>query len=779
MEKLLKITLVLILIIFTSFVIKAESDNGMWKIHTIFNDNRTRVVDTGDRVYCVTENSLNVYNKETEKFESLSKLNRLSGYYVKNIYYNYDKKYIVVTYTDFNIDILRSDGTTVNISNFKSIAGTIDCTINDVTFGKNCFYVASKVGYLKVEDTDFTVEKAAFFNLNVQSVTEVGENIILCNGSQTFYVSKDVNVKNMSQMTTTSLGVSGTLLPIDDTHFFLNGSLLYLVTISEDGSFTKTAVSSAKVYDVQVAYNGFIALGGTSATVISKYYAFDKNGNKTADVTLPEELKNTLLSSYEKDGSLWKLGANGLQNVSLNITDLTMTAIGDEIIPNSVTAKRIGELAYNDKNKKLYVTSGGAKSEYLIEMYGKTAYISSYDGVTWKNEIPTDLKGYKFQDPYQPIFDRTDPNTFYVGTWYQGIFKIKNNEIIAKYDWTNSPLVHALNNWFCHVPCMDFDSFGNLWTIQHTADNNNKEITILKNSSVNKVDNISLEDWIVPEITTKHQKRLCFHIDKNDNKILFDGGYDGSIKIFKNDELFQNIESREFTYFYDQDGKKVTWGLIFDIEEDKNGILWFASTWGLFSMNAENAFNEDFSIIKPKDKHNNYILDNVFVTCISTDEYNRKWVGTLDDGIYLLNEDCSKVLKHFNSSNSIFPNDKVFSICWNSNTKSVFVGLNGCLLEYIPENYDDISKISVNPNHITPDYKGFVIFDNIPINSILYIKNSNGEIVKNIQATSSKVYWNCTNNDNIPVETGNYTLSVKLNNQIEENDNILHFSVIK
>lgn len=779
MKKSVKLIFGLVIIIFTSCFLKAESDGGMWKIHAIFNENRTRVVDTGDKVYCLTDNYLNVYNKATEKFESLTKQNSLSDFYVKNIYYNKQKNYVVLTYTNYNIDILLDNGTTINIPDIKNLTTVADRTINDVTFGENGIYIASKVGYIVVEDKDFKIKKSAYFGSNVQSVAEIGEKFILADGSNTYFADKSKTVKKVSEMTNTSLAVSGTILPIDDNHFFLNGSALYLVTIADNGKFTKTKVSTAKVVDVQATANGFIAVGGSSVTVTNKYYAFDEKGIKIADKALPTALANTLFTSLESDGSLWRLGAKGLQKVSLDVSSSTVKTLTDELIPNSITAKRIGALAYNKNNGRVYVTSGGPGVEFIIEMYGKSAYIDSYDGVSWKNEMPTDLKGYKIRDPYEPVFDINDPNTFYVGTWYDGIFKIKNNEIITKYDWTNSPLLHALNNWFCHIPCMEFDSQGNFWTVQHTANDGKKEINVLKKQSINKTEELTIEDWISFDLKTMHQKRLCFVIDKNDNKLLYDGCYDGLIKIFKNDESFQNIETKDFAYFYDQDGKKITWGYVLDIEEDMDGIVWVATMVGFWGLNLENAFNVDFRVHKPKNSANNYILDNLFITRICVDEYNRKWIGTIDDGVYLLNEDCSKVLKHFNSTNSCFPNEKVLSICWNPKTKSVFVGFNGALLEYKPENEDYFTDIIVTPNSVTPDFKGLITFDNVPVNSTLYVKNSKGEIVKTLQATSSKVYWNCLDEENKYVETGKYTLSVKLNSQDTVKDYILQFSVIK
>ena len=81
------------------------------------------------------------------------------------------------------------------------------------------------------------------------------------------------------------------------------------------------------------------------------------------------------------------------------------------------------------------------------------------------------MKGNKFQDPYEPTFYPNDPETFYVGTWFQGVYKIKNGELIAKYDWNNSPFTFALN-WYCQILFTEFDKES------YVSYNNNEELYI-------------------------------------------------------------------------------------------------------------------------------------------------------------------------------------------------------------------------------------------------------------------------------------------------------------
>lgn len=747
--------LILILVSFLSsaaFNAHAENDKGTWKIHTVFNENKKKVIDTADKVYCLTDDFINVYNKITGKWESLTKLNRLSDFYVNNIYYNSEKGYLVVTYNNYNIDILLADGRTINIPNIKDMTSIADMTINDVTFAEGKIYVASKVGFLVIDDKDFKVVKSALLNASVESIAEVGDKILVTNGSDVLFCNKNANIKSLSQFTSAGLGVSGTILPISETQFFLKSNLLYIVTIDSNG-INKKAVSQGKPVEVQATANGYIAIDNY------KFYLFGKNCDKI-EMALPSDLAGTLVSSQEKDNSIWRLSSKGLKHVKLDFTASTASSISEELIPNAVTAQRVGTLTYNKYNNKMYVTNGGVTSLYMISDYSKPARISSYDGKIWNNEVPIDMKGNNFQDPYETVFDPEDPEAFYVGTWFQGMFKIKNGELIEKYDWTNSPFVKALNNWYCNIPCISFDTYGNLWTLQFSSGERENDIAIVRKEALDK-EIITLSDWVFPEINKKLIRGMCFYISKNNYKFLYEGNYGATFNVFINDENFQNTKVKSFSNLIDQDGKKVKWNYFFDIEEDKNGIVWVAYSSGIFGFKPEEVFNKNFKVVKPKNKENKskYTLENVFSTCISVDDYNRKWIGTKDDGFYLLNENCTEVLQHFNIYNSCIPNNNVLSIKWNPKTQSVFVGFCGGLIEYKPEEYLAKQNIVAQPNVVSPDYKEYVKFLNVPENSVLTIKDSDGKVIRTIKPVGSEYYWDCTHENGSRVGTGEYIVT--------------------
>lgn len=87
---------------------------GDWQIYTS-TGTPVKVIDTPQRVYYVSGRSLFGFDKETEEMESYSKNNILNDIDIANIYYNYDKKYLVIVYANSNVDILHDNGNVFNI----------------------------------------------------------------------------------------------------------------------------------------------------------------------------------------------------------------------------------------------------------------------------------------------------------------------------------------------------------------------------------------------------------------------------------------------------------------------------------------------------------------------------------------------------------------------------------------------------------------------------------------------------------------------------------------
>ena len=194
-------------------------------------------------------------------------------------------------------------------------------------------------------------------------------------------------------------------------------------------------------------------------------YRLDENGVKSKTINMPESMHKSRLTSYEADGSLWELNEKGLRHVELTETGAE-TVLMDFARPNASTVALPYYLEYNKGLDKLYVMNT-ASTRYISD-YLSLAVLSSYDGVSWKNEMPENAPTLNKQGnnnnhinaPYSLVFDPEDPNTCYIGTWFEGVYKLTNGEVVAKYDWTNSAIDKVeidANFHICTTPCVRFD----------------------------------------------------------------------------------------------------------------------------------------------------------------------------------------------------------------------------------------------------------------------------------------------------------------------------------
>ena len=59
------------------------------------------------------------------------------------------------------------------------------------------------------------------------------------------------------------------------------------------------------------------------------------------------------------------------------------------------------------------------------------------------------------------------------------------------------------------------------------------------------------------------------------------------------------------------------------------------------------------------------MLNGVNISSIAIDAANRKWIGTVADGVYLVSADGQEILQHFTTDNSPLISDEIQSIAVN------------------------------------------------------------------------------------------------------------------
>ena len=744
-----KILLLVVAILFGLLPLTAQNAVGDWRIHTSFVGSQvSTVAETNGWVYYLSSGNLFRLDKETSENESLNIVNDLSDSGIKQIYYNSDRDYLVVIYDNANIDIIQSDGSVVNMPEIKDAVMTSSKGINDVTFASGVMYLATDFGYVVINDSKFVVKESHLYGEPLVSVAQVGGKLLLSTADAFYYGDADVYHEQLSSFTRKDYQLNCRIWPIDDEAFFCITGWTFLskMTLNDDGtaSFNGHSIIKSKSTVIQERPGGFLL----NTPLLGKCYKTDRNGEITEEIETSGEMCSAHPSGEDK---LWAAGANGLH------------LLGEDnyYLPNALSFSSPLWMTYNKGKDMLYVSSPTANAFYKTAL---PSYVNTYDGTWWKDVTP---EGAPKTGTYWIEFLPDDDNTYFVGGWTTGLYKVTNNEIVLKYNADNSPLLKFQGAMH---PITSIDRYGNVWVVQ-SLENPEHPVMVLPAAKA-KLNETTASDWVLPEIEgayTGHTQRASFLSTRNSNydiKLFTDGDYQMPIVIWNSGgDLGIHPQQVSFSRFLDQDGQYVSWTYIMCLAEDLNGIVWMGTTEGVISFNPAQAFSADFKVNHIKVPRNDgtgmadYLLDGIQVNGIAVDGANRKWIATQTSGLFLVSADGTKIINKFNTTNSPLASNTVYKVCCNPNSNSVFITTPSGLYEYFSDStpaessYDNIYAY---PNPVRPEYTGNVTITGMMDNSLVKIADASGFVIRQLKSTGGMATWDCCDQFGERVKTGVY-----------------------
>ena len=102
---------------------------GTWKIYPSYSD-VSDIIPTGREVFVLASKSLYSYNVNDGSLRTYSNNDVLNGCNIQNIAWVNAAKKLVITYSDYTIDLLSPNGDVENISALADKQTTDDKTIN-------------------------------------------------------------------------------------------------------------------------------------------------------------------------------------------------------------------------------------------------------------------------------------------------------------------------------------------------------------------------------------------------------------------------------------------------------------------------------------------------------------------------------------------------------------------------------------------------------------------------------------------------------------------------
>ena len=718
------------------------------------------VVDTGDKIYCVTDGGLFSYDKTDNSILKMSGINGLSDVGIQRLAYSKENNLLLIAYQNANIDLLIGN-TIFNISDVKRKQIPADKTINNIMFSGKLAYLACGFGIVvintekkEIKDTYFIGNEGDY--LNVLDIASDGTFLYAATIDGIYKASaSEPNLQNYNNW------VRQTSIPHADKKFnaieFFNGHIVANYASGEwwNDEMYQLNGTSWTPYLPEVRYVAEISATGNYIVISSRNMALVFN-EKNEQL---RKIEKYTLSGVEETSINPVSATLDAQNI-LWIADKTFGLIKagtqyERIVPQGPVDNQIFSLTMNGQD--LWIASGG-RSESWNNIWTSPKLQLEREG-NWtvfdKNSFPNPND---FRDIVCVTADPKNPDHAFAGSWGGGVLEFNNGKFVKRFDNLNSSLQTQLpnspNEPYVRIGGMDFDSKGNLW---------------ITNSGVANVLSVYQTDgnWKSYDLGAIANKIIGkVIVTKNDDKwILVPRGYGlYAFNSTNNVGETQKVVAR----FKNDDGEFLTdMNEVHSMVEDLNGELWVGTSGGVAVFTNPEKIWKDATMyatrpgLDLKDGKFHPLLEKEIITAIAVDGANRKWFGTKSSGVYLTSADGETELKHFTTENSPLLNNEITDIAVNQKSGEVFIGTISGLISYMgeaTEANDEFSDVYVYPNPVRETYEGPIVVKGLVDDTDVKITDISGNLVYKTTSLGGQAIWDGKNLNGNRCKTGVYLI---------------------
>ncbi|MCM1033261.1 MAG: hypothetical protein NC405_05835 [Odoribacter sp.] len=793
----------------------AQHAPGSWRVFPMSGEFFDQVIDTSSKVYYITGGSLYSYDKEFDETVYYTPGSRISQSGIQKLYYNDINNYLMVVYNNSNIDLIYSDGRVVNMPEIKDANITADKTINDVSFNNNSIYIATGFGLVVYDDQNHVVKESAILGKSIPHVV-ANDDFVFINVDYAFFSSPIEERHNSLDKFTKLAGVvMEQLIPIDSNNIlFVNGTganatIYKLVVNAPVSAYFSRVVAVPNLVSFYKYRDGFIAQCDNGLVL------FDTAGNVTSTVALNEVFDNQILATYSGLNSMWGADNDGIARYK--IENNAYTTLSEKFRPASSQQFGAGYCQSSPDGSGVYVTRIGM-SEYhhagdagwsqhlpfICERYDWTdgtftpVYPYGVRNTSSESQLEADLRNskYFYGGPGNTLIDPVDHDLIYHANNFEGLIIIKDREVLHE---ITSSVIPNRNSWNSRVECIEFDQMGNLWIGVWAY--KDSPFAVLPKAAVDKLrrdpSSIVRSDFIKPSWPADDEGKCDMRLVAipGTNKLFhIRGSYGGPMIGYdtKGTSSFTDDSFVSYTSFVDQDGTQSTPTFKTCVTVDKNNHVWVGTSAGVFVIRdidqlGVDAGTDRLNVIRPKVSRNDgtnyadYLLSSELIYYIAVDPSNRKWIATQASGVYLVNEDGTEILEHFNTDNSPLLSNEVYTVACDSNSNDVLLGTPDGMFLYSSTSApasDDYSEVYAFPNPVRPEYTGWITINGLMDNSLVKIADMQGNVFWEGTSEGGMVVWDGCNRDGSRVRSGVYMVYASQNSSGESSGAVTKIVVI-
>lgn len=727
---------------------------GSWKAYPALQIS-TYNVPAGHKVYSLCNGNLFSYDTEDTEVHVFDRIDGLHDTKIKFIRYGNESRKLILVYENGNIDLIYSDNEVANMKQLKD-KNYPNLVINNVSVVKEKAYICTNFGIVVVNMDKETFESTYDLNLNVYSCTADEHHIYFCCSENGFNIG-DLNLNLLDKKNWTHVNAN-----LFHELAFFKGELIGYnkntgIFVIDRQHYTTTDLARGTCSFFSCSED--VMLAGNSSLV----YLFN-------DITDKQEIRqdNPFNHLTHAGGTYWaSQGMKGLQPYVL--LDKAFSATRSAIQPNSPVRDYFCNMHY-DGNRLL--VAGGDFGLWNYEGVMREGTVMYYENGTWHNfseDGIAEQTGLPYRNISSIAQNPDDPTHHFATSAGEGLYEFKDMKFVRRFDYTNSPLrtlqpVQSVPERFVRCDALEYDAKGNLWMVNCQTDT---VLTVLKKDNTwTKLyyEELKLAPYL-PDMFFDEERKLwvlskrgplagVFFLD--DNGTLEDTSDDFHLKRHK----IVNQDGIEYEpYFFNC------------FAQDLDKQIWVGTNEGLFVIESPDDFvrNDDFRFTQIKIARNDgtgyadYLFNGVNISSITIDAANRKWIGTANEGVYLVSEDGQEILKHFTTDNSPLASNEIQSMAVSPKTGEVMIGTSLGLVSYMsdantPSAELDKSNVRVYPNPVRPDYNGVITVDGLTFDAEVKITTVTGQLVYSGHANGGLFTWDGRNRNGKKVSSGVYNI---------------------
>lgn len=724
----------------------AAEGMGEWQIYPCYST-ITQIEPTGNKVYAVSNGNLYAYNVTDGSYEVIDKSNYLNDLGIQCVKWSQVAKSLIVVYDNSNIDILYADGETVNLSELSTKQMTVSRNVNNVrVFGKYA-YLCGEFGVMKIDMAEGYICDTYNIHRMVYDVYASADKIYAL--------------------------VPGTILQANVKENLMDRSAWKEFTNIGSDPFTEMTYINGKFIIGNPGYCNAIDIASvTSSTfLIDKYTWNSCTGGKylcgkddiiyiSDNGQAPKKYSSvgftcTSMAYDQKNNCFWgNDGAGALTKYVMEEDAFVAKSTGVKPVgPPSLTMFRMA-MAGN----KLLVTGGS--STYTVSSEYNPGCVMQLDGDKWSEYENTgaivDACG-RYRAVNNVIVDPHDQNHVFASA-RTGLYEFRNGKFVKRWGHEDGLLIYdndPSKPYHIMTSTMAFDDSNNLWFTDNWV--TTPLYCITANGQLKNFPKVSASDatfFFDCEGLSVHGNDVWFG---NEHR-FYPGFYHYNMATDKFSEIHN---------FFNQDNAQLSVENIYTTAVDKDGNVWVGTSAGPFYITPEDYDDMIFTQHKvPRNDGTNladYLLANVVVRKIFIDPANRKWIGTSDDGVYVISSDCNVQLHHFTKDNSPLISNMIYDIVLDEKTGRVYITTDKGLCSFrsdVSKSYDELvsDNVYAYPNPVTPDFTGDITVVGLSDGCDVKVITVSGELVASGTANGGTFIWNGRNMNGDRAASGVYVV---------------------